>query len=323
MKISEVCSKTGLTKRTVRYYIEKGLISPDVYFKSGKEFREYTDYDVEMLCAIAMLRKLDIPIDTIGNMVRTPDSITEHFQEYKRKSREVLIEKENIYNTLCDIDISKCKDIFSLSKAIESAESANKLPQRDLEPQFPRVDEIADEQRRKMTEDFWKKQNFRDYTSDRLCVIFRWVKRVACAAIAVIMIGSVVSSFIPYNIEYNAKGYITGADDENYQEDESVKIKGKIYKPWFRKDYFVGSIEFEKLSEYSCKSERKGSVYSEVSSNYDGSQDIFISNKDEGYQLNVCCYDDPGDIYVSVAYLSDDSEWEYIVFYSYDVNNGA
>lgn len=319
MKISEVCSKTGLTKRTVRYYIEKGLISPDVYFKSGKEFREYTEDDVEMLCAIAMLRKLDIPIDTIGNMVRTPDSLTENFQEYKRKSREVLIEKENIYNTLCDIDISKCKDIFSLSKAIESAESANRLPQRDLEPQFPKVDEIADEQRRKMTEDFWKKQNFRDYTSDRLCVIFRWIKRIACAAIAVIMIGSVVSSFIPYNIEYNSKGYITSADDENYREDERVKIKGKIYKPWFRKDYFVGSIEFEKLSEYSCKSERKGSVYSEVSSNYDGLQDIFISNRDEVYQLNVCCYDDSGDIYVSVAYLSDDSEWEYIFFYSDDV----
>lgn len=323
MKIAEVCSKTGMTKRTVRYYIEKGLISPEINLKNGKEFREYSEEDVKMLCAIAMLRKLDIPIDTIRNMVQTPDSITEHFEEYKRKSREVLIEKENIYNTLCDIDISKCGDIFSLSKAIENAEGANKLPRRDLEPQFPRVDEIADEQRRKMAEEFWKKQNFRDYTSDRLCVIFRWIKRIACAVAAVILIGSVASSVIPYNIEYNAEGYIAGVDDEHYQENENVKIKGKIYKPWFRRNYFVGSIEFEKLSEYSCKSERKGTVYSEVSPDSEGLQDIFITNKDEGYQLDVCYYEDSDDLSVSVAYHSDDGEWEYISFYSDNINNGT
>ena len=28
MKIKEICQKTGLTERTIRYYIERGLIHP-------------------------------------------------------------------------------------------------------------------------------------------------------------------------------------------------------------------------------------------------------------------------------------------------------
>ena len=35
MKMKEVCTRTGLTERAVRYYISKGLCTPDTAEKRG------------------------------------------------------------------------------------------------------------------------------------------------------------------------------------------------------------------------------------------------------------------------------------------------
>lgn len=44
MKIKEVCERTGLTRRAVRFYEEKGLISPEI--REENEYRDYTETDV-------------------------------------------------------------------------------------------------------------------------------------------------------------------------------------------------------------------------------------------------------------------------------------
>ena len=65
MKLKEVCNITGLTKRTIRFYEEKQLISPQGEWKNGRVYRSYSDEDVKILQEIAVLRRAMFTIEEI------------------------------------------------------------------------------------------------------------------------------------------------------------------------------------------------------------------------------------------------------------------
>lgn len=62
MLINEISKKTGLTKKAIDYYTNKGLLEPKV-LENG--YREYSEKDLEILGRISVLRKLSIGIDEI------------------------------------------------------------------------------------------------------------------------------------------------------------------------------------------------------------------------------------------------------------------
>lgn len=72
MKINEVCKCTNLTKKAIEYYVEQGLITPQI-LENG--YREYSEEDILKLTKIAVLRKLDIPVQEI-KMVLEDDTNT-------------------------------------------------------------------------------------------------------------------------------------------------------------------------------------------------------------------------------------------------------
>ena len=53
MQIKEVCGRTGLTERTVRFYIEKGLLAPMKTWKNGREYLDFSETDIRVLERIA------------------------------------------------------------------------------------------------------------------------------------------------------------------------------------------------------------------------------------------------------------------------------
>lgn len=55
MKMKEVTEQTGLTERTVRYYMEKGLIAPHGQWRNGREYTEFDETDIARLKAVATL----------------------------------------------------------------------------------------------------------------------------------------------------------------------------------------------------------------------------------------------------------------------------
>lgn len=57
MKIKAVCEKTGLTDRTVRFYIEEGLLSPKYKenYLRRKTF-DFSDEDVRVLQSISVFQ---------------------------------------------------------------------------------------------------------------------------------------------------------------------------------------------------------------------------------------------------------------------------
>lgn len=70
-KVHEVCKSIGVTRRTLHYYDEIGLLSPTVRTESG--YRLYDDTAVEKLFKILLLSELGYPLNDIQEMMNNPD----------------------------------------------------------------------------------------------------------------------------------------------------------------------------------------------------------------------------------------------------------
>lgn len=75
MKINEVEAAVGVTKKNIRFYEEEGLISPRR--EPGNGYRSYSEADVERLRRIKLLRKLDVPLAEIRQMLEGECTLAE------------------------------------------------------------------------------------------------------------------------------------------------------------------------------------------------------------------------------------------------------
>ena len=66
LKINEVEALVGITKKNIRFYEEKGLLSPSRNSENG--YRDYGESEVEALRRIKLMRKLGVPIEEIRRM---------------------------------------------------------------------------------------------------------------------------------------------------------------------------------------------------------------------------------------------------------------
>ncbi len=67
MQINEVEQRVGITKKNIRFYEQEGLLSPSR--QAGNGYRNYSEADVARLQQIKLLRKLDVPLGEIGQML--------------------------------------------------------------------------------------------------------------------------------------------------------------------------------------------------------------------------------------------------------------
>ena len=75
MKINEVEAAVGITKKNIRFYEEEGLIAPGR--EPGNCYRSYSQADVERLQRIKLLRKLDVPLADIREMLAGQKTLAE------------------------------------------------------------------------------------------------------------------------------------------------------------------------------------------------------------------------------------------------------
>lgn len=75
MKINEVEAAVGITKKNIRFYEEEGLIAPGR--EPGNGYRSYSQADVERLQRIKLLRKLDVPLADIREMLAGQKTLAE------------------------------------------------------------------------------------------------------------------------------------------------------------------------------------------------------------------------------------------------------
>jgi len=140
VKIGNVSAQTGLTKRTIRFYIQEGLIDPAVVVRNGREYREYSEKDLETLRTVALLRRARFSIDQIRVMQLSPERIPAVLGEYCRALREESVRLSELLAVATAIDPGRLTDVRSLSGAFEKAAAHRPLPAADRSPRFGRLD---------------------------------------------------------------------------------------------------------------------------------------------------------------------------------------
>lgn len=98
MKIKAVEELLGLSRANIRFYEEKGLLSPD---RSENRYREYGEADIERLKKIIILRKMGVSLEDIGALFEGKAVLTEVLQ---KQSDELKAEIERLSGALalCD-----------------------------------------------------------------------------------------------------------------------------------------------------------------------------------------------------------------------------
>lgn len=75
MRIKEVEELVGISKKNIRFYEKEGLLSPGR--ESENSYRDYSQADVDRLRIIKLLRKLDMPISAISDVLEGRISLRE------------------------------------------------------------------------------------------------------------------------------------------------------------------------------------------------------------------------------------------------------
>ena len=132
MLINEVSKLTGLTKKAIEYYIERGLVSPSTL---NNGYRDFSQEDVEQLKKIAILRKLGISTDDI-NIVLSDES--RNTLQTLSVQKELDIQRESAKKSILD-KLSSGKSYSEISAELELIENSKTIIEKLLEA-FPGSD---------------------------------------------------------------------------------------------------------------------------------------------------------------------------------------
>ncbi|MEG0540991.1 MAG: MerR family transcriptional regulator [Angelakisella sp.] len=91
MNIKQVEQRTGITSKNIRFYEGAGLLHPQR--NEQNSYREYTDEDVRRVKIIKMLRKLDMPLEKIREVLDEAQpldgAVAQHMEYLRQCAREL------------------------------------------------------------------------------------------------------------------------------------------------------------------------------------------------------------------------------------------
>ncbi len=119
MKIKSVCEYTGLSDRTIRYYIEEGLISPS-YTENYLERKTYnfSEKDIKELNDIAILRKFDFTIEEIRRIIIDIESSKSILRDVKNRTEKTVLNCQEKLSALSQINDKKTYTIAELAEEL-------------------------------------------------------------------------------------------------------------------------------------------------------------------------------------------------------------
>jgi len=86
--VNEVCKLSGVSRRTLQYYDEIGLLPPSAVKESG--YRQYDDESLRRLWSILFYKELGLSLEDIRLILDSPKEIE---KELMRQHKQVLLEK--------------------------------------------------------------------------------------------------------------------------------------------------------------------------------------------------------------------------------------
>lgn len=140
MKIKDVSQITGLSKKTIRFYEEEGLIDPEKTYQNGRAYRTYTQAHIQTLNDVALLRRARFSVEEIKTILSTPEEIPALFESYRQRLRT---EKDALVQVLSVVDEIAAEELTSkeaLMEQITPSAQELTLPATDVHPHFRYLD---------------------------------------------------------------------------------------------------------------------------------------------------------------------------------------
>ncbi|MBN7772278.1 MerR family transcriptional regulator [Clostridium aminobutyricum] len=88
--VNEVSKLSGVSRRTLQYYDEIGLLPPSAVKESG--YRQYDDESLRRLWSILFYKELGISLDDIRLLLESPKEME---KEIIRQHKQILLEKQS------------------------------------------------------------------------------------------------------------------------------------------------------------------------------------------------------------------------------------
>ena len=92
MNISDVAKKTGLTSKAIRFYEEKGLVTPPLRSENG--YRSYTQLHLDELTLPRQARQVGFNLEECGELVNLFNDPKRHSADVKKRTLEKVAEIE-------------------------------------------------------------------------------------------------------------------------------------------------------------------------------------------------------------------------------------
>lgn len=99
MNISDVAKKTGLTRKAIRFYEEKGVVTPPV--RSANGYRSYAQHHLDELNLLRQSRQVGFTLEECGELVQLMNNPARHSAEVKartlQKAEEIAAHIEDLH----------------------------------------------------------------------------------------------------------------------------------------------------------------------------------------------------------------------------------
>lgn len=121
MKINEVEAAVGVTKKNIRFYEAEGLLRPAR--NAGNGYREYSEADVARLQRIKLLRRLDVPLAEIQQLLDGQCTLADAMQRH-------AAELETRQQSLCEA-AAICRRLGQTPGTLETLDAGAALAELD------------------------------------------------------------------------------------------------------------------------------------------------------------------------------------------------
>lgn len=92
MNISDVAKKTGLTSTAIRFYEEKGLVTPPLRSENG--YRSYSQQHLDELTLLRQARQVGFNLEECRELIFLFNDPSRHSADVKRRTLEKVAEIE-------------------------------------------------------------------------------------------------------------------------------------------------------------------------------------------------------------------------------------
>ncbi len=119
MNISIVAKKTGLTSKAIRFYEDKGLVTPPLRGDNG--YRSYTQQHINELTLLRQARQVGFNLEECGELVNLFNDPARHSADVKARTLQKVSEIER---HIVELEAMR-KQLLSLAASCPGDDSAN------------------------------------------------------------------------------------------------------------------------------------------------------------------------------------------------------